>query len=267
MQLLNSHENIHVSPELMFRHPVKKDLYGSIAPKIEERAPVDEIVAALFNFKERLPYTKTINSIGRKLLKEKISKLKKPNTYDIFQIILFLAAKVRQKKIYGAKFAWHFSYTNQLVKHFPDCKIIYLTRDPRAIFISDFKKKKRESKGPYYRFPVKGFFLRIIVLFYIMREWNQSIQEYESCIAKYGSDRVRIFPYEHIIYDQGKVVDWVADFLQCSSEEFNPEEIKVVDSSYENGLSKDRWRQDIRSLENMLYKWILGKKMKRYGYL
>lgn len=266
MQLLNSHNRIYISPELIFRHPVKKDLYKLVAQKIKENASIEEISNIVFNFKERLPYVRTIESIGLPLLKSELSKLEKATPYGVFDTIIKLAAKVRNKELYGAKFALHFSYTNELMEKYPESKILYLIRDPRAIFISDFKKKKKESAGNYYRFPIKGNLLRIVLFFYIIREWRWSIKTYETCLQANNNQRIKILPYENIIENQSKVIEDVSDFLNISSDKLNATAVKIVDSSYQSGISKDRWKSEIFNVESFLFKLFLGRKMKKYGY-
>lgn len=266
MQLLNSHKNIFISPELIFRHPIKKDLYKVVDQKIKDKASIEEIYSAVLTFKERLPYIKVIESIGPALLRSELCKLEKVTAYSIFDTIMKTAALVRGKKLYGAKFALHFSYTNELIEKFPESKVLYLTRDPRAIFISDFKKKKKESSGNYYRFPIKGKLLRFVMIFYIIREWKWSMRTYERCKHKHLSDRIKLFSYEKLIDNQSKVVQQIAIFLDMSSNEFNADVVEVVDSSYQFGLSKDRWRSEILRIELFLFKLFLGRKMKKYGY-
>ena len=76
MQLLNTHKDIFVSPELIFRHPIKKDFHALLEVSIKEGDSAEKIVDKLFNFEERLPFTKTINKIGKKKLIEGLSLLK-----------------------------------------------------------------------------------------------------------------------------------------------------------------------------------------------
>ena len=263
MQLLNSHRNIHISPELIFRHPVKKNFHDLIEKKTES---VDQLAKALLEFKERGTYVKTIQNIGEECLKEELSKLKEINPYAVFNLIISLAAKNHNKEIYGTKFSLHYSYTNELASKFSNSKILFLTRDPRAIFISDFKKKKKESKGRNYRFPIKGFLLRIIMLLYVIREWVGSMNEYEKCLKSNTDQKIQLFFYEQILTNKERQLDLICTFLGFSPKEFDLDSVKVADSSYKSGISNDRWMNEIRKYEKLFFKIVIGRKMKKYGY-
>ena len=135
MQLINSHEDIFISPELIFRHPIKKDFYTLLETSIKEGDTVDIIVDKLFNFNERLTFTKIITKIGKLRLTEGMLNLKKLTSYSIFDCIIKLAAEYEKKNIYGAKFPIHHKYSEELINYFQDAKILYITRDPRAIYV------------------------------------------------------------------------------------------------------------------------------------
>jgi len=265
MQLLNSHKDIFISPELIFRHPIKKDFHALLEVSIKEGDSVEKIVDKLFNFKERLPFTRTITKIGKKKLIEGLSLLKELTPYSIFDCFIKLSALHETKSIYGAKFPVHFRYSEELIDNFKDSKIFFLTRDPRAIYVSDVKKKKKESKGEYYRFKVK-YLIRFFVLFYTIIEWRMSLKVYEKCMRKYSTNRFKLMKYENVIHENKSVINDIAAFINCSVDDLNLDEIKIVDSSYEGGISADRWKESINSLEKFVFKLLIGRKMKKYGY-
>ena len=265
MQLLNTHKDIFVSPELIFRHPIKKDFHALLEVSIKEGDSAEKIVDKLFNFEERLPFTKTINKIGKKKLIEGLSLLKELIPYSIFDCFIKLSALHETKSIYGAKFPVHFRYSEELIDNFKDSKNLFLTRDPRAIYVSDVKKKKKESKGDYFRFKVK-YFIKFFVLFYTIIEWRMSLTVYEKCIRKYSSKRIKLMKYETVINENKSVINDIATFINCSVDDFNLDEIKIVDSSYDGGISADRWKESINNLEKFVFKLLIGRKMKKYGY-
>ena len=72
--------------------------------------------------------------------------------------------------------------------------------------------------------------------------------------------------YETVINENKSVINDIATFINCSVDDFNLDEIKIVDSSYDGGISADRWKENINSLEKFVFKLLIGRKMKRYGY-
>lgn len=265
MQLLNTHKNIFISPELMFRHPIKKDFYTLLNTSIKEGDSVQIIVDKLFNFKERLPFTRIITKIGKEKLTQGILNIRKLTPYSIFDCIIKLSANHEKKSIYGAKFPIHYKYMAELIEYFEDSKILFLTRDPRAIYASDLKKKKKESKGEYYRFRVK-YFIRFFVLFYTIIEWKMSMITYKKCLNKYGSNNIKLFKYENIINNNDDVIKEISLLINCSTSDFIEEDVLIVDSSYNSGISADRWMTTINVFEKFIFKLLIGSEMKSYGY-
>jgi hypothetical protein len=266
MQLLNSHKDIFISPELMFIHPYKKDFYTLLSESIASNETIEVIVDKLFDFKERLPYTKTIQKIGRSRLTDMLNQLNVLSPMAVFDCIVRLSALAEEKVIYGAKFPIHFTYSEELMRYFVDSNVLYLTRDPRAIFISDQRKKKKESKGNFYRFPINGIFIRLAVLFYTIKEWKGSLDMYEKCVGDFGNKRIKLFKYEDIIYSEKTVLENISSFLDFPSSSFDLKSVEIVDSSFSNGVSSERWKSEIRFHERLLFQLLIGKKMKKYGY-
>jgi len=265
MQFINSHKDIFISPELIFRHPIKKDFYTLLETSIKEGCSVEKIVDQLFDFKERLPFTQTINKIGKIKLVEELLKLDGLNPYSIFDCFIRISAFQEKKSIYGAKFPVHYKYSEELIEKFPESKILFLVRDPRAIYVSDLKKKKKESKTEYYRFKIP-YFIRFFVLFYTIIEWKISLKVYEKCISKYSSNRIKLMKYENIITNNEFVINQIASFINCSIDDFRLDDVRIVDSSYESGISVDRWKKNIYSIEKLIFKLLIGRKMNKYGY-
>ena len=264
-QLLNSQKDIFVSPELIFKHPIKKDFYTLIEESLNALDSVEVLVYKLFNFKERATYISTINKIGQKLMVFELLKLKELTPYSIFDTIIKLSALQEGKTIYGAKFPVHYKYSEELINYFKESKILFLIRDPRAIYASDLKKKKKESKSEHYRFKTK-YFIRFFVFFYSILEWKMSLVVYEKLIRKYSKDRLKLMKYENIIFDNKSVVNDIAAFINYSANDFKLEDLKIKDSSYDGGISADRWKENINSIERFIFKLLIGRKMKQYGY-
>ena len=266
MQLLNTHPQIFITPEIMFRHPIKHSFSVVVKNALERGCSVEELVQRLFEFRERVPFTKTIEKIGKARLINTLSSLSELSEDSVFYAIIRLSAEAEGKQICGAKFSVHHSETARLLTVFDGAKILYLIRDPRGVFVSDFLKKERESRGVYYRFPIRGTFLRLAVLIYTVAEWRMSISSYERCVKEGNGKRIRLFRYEDLISDQVKLVESVSDFLGIRSREFAPEMIKVADSSFDGGVSSTRWQKEIFPHEKFLIKLLLKPIMSKYGY-
>lgn len=265
-QLLNSHKEINISPELIFRHPFKTDLHSYISLQIDSNRPLESIVKSLFKFDERLTFYRTIREIGEELLIEHLSKNKEITPEVIFEGILECHAIVKGKAVSGAKFPVHVTYSKYVLEKLKPHRVIFLTRHPCAVFISDYFKKSRESAYPYYRFPVKGRILRKVVLFYSMYEWAISMKHYENIRKVTPLGFLELFRYEEILSDPDIVLDKLGKLLQIDSKDLNPSLVRQVDSSFGLGLSSDRWKKEISWLELGIIKFFIGKRLAQYGY-
>lgn len=268
MQLLNSHDSIFIAPEILFKHKYKKDLAEIINRCLKNKSKIiyDNIIDAIFESNLKDTSMSTINLINKDDFFNNLKTQQNINAYKIFDLIIELAAKSKGKKIWGAKFPIHFSYTNELLKEISNCLVLFLTRDPRDIYVSDYTKKSREKKTIGNKFPVKGYLLKPAVLFYTIREWRRSLNVYDKLQKSKYNDRVQLFKYENIISQKDDVVKDVANFIDESPQAFSTKEMKVVDSSFSKKLELNRWRDQLSFIEKFIFKIAIGRKMKKYGY-
>ncbi|WP_338732844.1 sulfotransferase family protein [Mangrovimonas cancribranchiae] len=265
MQLLNSHKEIFIAPELMFKHPQKKDMFSTLNEELKQldnRSLMDSI----YNLNLKGSYKSTIDLVPSDLLIKHLNKDEVKNPYDVLNIILQLATQSEGKKIWGAKFPIHFSYTNELLKEINNCLVLFLTRDPRDIYTSDYTKKSKEKRTTGNKFPIKGYLLKPAVLFYTIWEWRRSLNVYGQLQKSKDHDRVRMFKYENIISQKENVVKDIANFIDESPEAFSTEEMKIVDSSFSKKLELNRWKKKLSLIEKLIFKIAVGRKMKKYGY-
>ena len=267
MQLLNSHNNIFIAPEMLFKHPNKSDLYQVIAQALKNPTNSIELVEKLFSSKIKDTFNSTINLINKETLHAELNiKNASKTPYNVFKIIIGLAARAKGKKISGAKFPVHFSYINELIEECPKAKIIFLTRDPREIYLSDAKKKKKELEEGKSMFPVKGLFFIPAIFLYTIKEWYISLKKFNNCLNRFGSDKIMLFKYENILLDEAKVINSLAGFLNLSGHEFSNQNVKILDSSFDKKPELNRWKNELSKFEKLLFKLLLYKSMKKYGY-
>lgn len=265
MQLLNSHKEIFIAPELMFKHPQKKDMFSALNEELKQldnRSLTDTI----YNLNLKGSYKSTIGLVPSDILIKHLNKDEVKNPYDVLNIILQLAAQSEGKKIWGAKFPIHFSYTNELLKEINNCLVLFLTRDPRDIYTSDYTKKSKEKRTTGNKFPIKGYLLKPAVLFYTIWEWRRSLNVYDQLQKSKDHDRVQMFKYENIISQKENVVKDIANFIDESPEAFSTKEMKIVDSSFSKKLELNRWKKKLSLIEKLIFKIAVGRKMKKYGY-
>lgn len=268
MQVLNSNNSIYIAPELVFQHTIKKDLYGVLTNQLKSNTPISNLVEIIYNCKLKDTLTRTLNSIDKSKLIDELEKLGTNITpYKIFGVILNLAAKSNDKNRAGAKFPIHHKYTPKLMNVFDESKVLFLTRDPRDIYYSDYVKKKKEKSVGLSKFPVKGFLLKPAVLLYTILYWRDSLNIYEKLLKEPNNEnRIQLFKYENILIDENRVITEIAEFLNIKPSDLSNVNVKIVDSSFSKKPVLNRWESELNWFEKFVFKLLVGRKMNKYGY-
>ena len=194
------------------------------------------------------------------------------NPKIIFDVLLSEIRKSRNINLLGIRAPVHVKYTDLWRKLYPSSKILFIIRDPRAIFISTIKKNikyKLENAGRSARIImyIKRFFY-VIVLFRISMQKNKVL---------IGDDNFKLIRFEDLLDDDVGVFRDICEFMNL---QFNDKilDIPEADSSYAKvgsvrsvrGINKelaDKWREHMHPLVNRLFKILLKKEMKYFGYL
>ena len=188
---------------------------------------------------------------------------------SLLTYIIEQKAKLLNKTNIGAKFPVHFSYLPLLIKWYPNCKIIFLTRDPRAVLASEFEMKKRDTYAS--QFPIKegSVFFKLSVLLYVTFQWVWAQKVYN----KYKK-RINIYlsKYENLVYNPEKYVKDICNYLEVNYEE-NMLNIKVQDSSFKKedikGFNKttiERWKMQLSKFEKLFISSFTKIQRRKIGY-
>src|SRR5690606_31300384 len=165
----------------------------------------------------------------------------------------------------GAKFPVHYSYGEQLLRYFPDCKIVYLTRDPRDIYCSDLVMKTRRFKAARWSGIIE-FFLSPVLALYTIYKWKKSLTFFATWEAAFGSSRIKLFMFEDIGADADKVLTSLADFLGIDCSSLSLEKIRIVDSSFSGSPGGRRWESRLSPMGRILFEILAGRRMASMGY-
>jgi hypothetical protein len=167
------------------------------------------------------------------------------------------------------KFPVYPNYIPQLLEWYPDCKILHITRDPRAIAVSRTNDpdgtRKKISKYPYLSFVIRKIMIYFVVLQY---GWTSRIHCYYQNNRNYA-----LFRYEDLLVDSERVVKQLCKFIE---HDFKPEMLnpqKGQESSITrkktNGFDKkagSRWKKVISPFDKWLITFLTRKSVRRFGY-
>jgi len=268
--MLSVSPDLDFADEMVVRAPwwLHKDLESSIRDHVGDlgrEGALDSLVDYLYSGK---PYgwfwTCPDEQMDRIRLTEQLSS--KPLTMEnIFDAIITEHARRNGKNGWGAKFPMHYSYTNTLLKWYPDCRLIHTTRNPKAVYASQSVKyltpEMSTISREYLRF--KQF-----VHINIQTAWTARLHR-QLC----GLDNYRLVRYEDVVLDPKSSVRQICDFLEIEflAEMLSPEQYgssfsdigdrKGIDSS---GL--DRWRITTSGFTQQLMNGLHFRNLDTLGY-
>jgi len=188
---------------------------------------------------------------------------------SLFILIISLKGEILKKKNIGAKFPVHFSYLPLLLKWFPNCKIIFLTRDPRAILSSEIEMKKRVTYSS--QFPIKehNIFFRLSVLLYVTIQWIWAQKIYN----KYSQNNViYLSKYENLVTNPSINIKKICNYLNIEYQD-SMLNIQLQDSSYNKskvaGIKKsslDKWKTNLNWFEKKFISFFTKNERYKIGY-
>lgn len=263
LQLLNSHPNIWISPELVIRHPFKKDLYGALERRLVNDARPDEVVDFLYSLNLKGTYLATLEKIGKARLIHALEGALPLTAEKVIRAIIEEAGAGYSVK--GAKFPVHYRYAPSLFFWFDDVRILFLTRDPRDIYCSDVENKARRFKAGMMRELYRRL-IRPAVLLLTLRDWSKSLAMFRRLEREYGAQKVLLCRYEDIAGSRAGTVRRIADFVGYPETEFDADQIRHVDSSFPGNPGDTRWISVLSGAEKAVFRFFIGASLRRYGY-
>lgn len=163
----------------------------------------------------------------------------------VFDAILVVHARMRNKTRIGAKFPVHYSYAKQLLKWYPDCLLVHTTRNPKAVYASQAAKYLDADDNW-----LKRQFLRLrqFVHINIQISWTAKIHKELNGLPNY-----RLVRYEDIVQDPETHIPELCRFLDIKFDHsmLVPQRFG---SSFGNGKAEkqgfdkssiERWRSEI----------------------
>jgi hypothetical protein len=141
----------------------------------------------------------------------------------LYKEFLLYEAQHNQKKIPCEKTPRNVLYINELLKIYPECKIICMIRDPKDVLLSQKKKWKRRFLGAAASIPLRESMRARINYhpFIISKLWNTNAQ---ATAAQVNNNRVKILSFEKLVSNAEEEIKALCIFLGIS---FNPEMLKV----------------------------------------
>lgn len=187
--------------------------------------------------------------------------------------VAFLRAYAAHKggSIIGEKTPAHLSYADTILDWFADGRIIHMLRDPRAIYVSDLRRRRAKLRRPYKWFALIPGLLPLVILVQTTIVWRAAVKHHHTYVRRYP-DRYRMVRFEDLVAQPDETLRGVYDFLGVPMPS-GATEVKVVSAGFNRGEqgfdagAATRWRDHIGRFERRWLELTLGASMRRAGYI
>jgi len=274
-------------PEMLFLSPWRKDFRFFLkhyVGDLSEDANIEKMVDLLFSRKgleginaafyrfEDINVTKDADLVN--IIKEKIL-FSDRSLGAVFKIILESIAEENGYDRFCSKFPMYLNFVPDLFQWHPDCKVLHITRDPRAIAMS--KKNDpggtglRLKKHPKLKLLFKEMNVVSVVVQYI---WSSRMHKrYQRDFPNY-----RHLQYEDLLQDPENVWKDVCAFIEI---DFRQDMLNLEKGDHDHQPSSHtlkrvreidpsagvRWKNIINPVESAFVSRMTAGSMKRFEYL
>jgi len=274
---LNNNADLHIARETHYFD----DLRPRVVPRDGRDTPgnVDELATTYFRRLDTLPYGHGGDPQKSTITPEQLQSLARTlgGTPDAY-LAAYCTIKAEQhgKKRWGEKTPRHVYRIADIFEAFPDAKVVYIIRDPRAVVASyrDFKSHGEFSEEMRKAFEADEERARRSYHVYIISlMWRSAVRAGREAVAKFGENRVRIIRYEDLVGESENLLKSLSEFLDL---EYSPGMLEVAmnNSSYNRvdagtGISADavkRWLKKLSPREIAAIQKRCRSEMQQYGY-
>lgn len=275
MNIINSDDNVKIASEFRFSHPILFDIKRLIKKcnYLKTNVDVEKFIDELWDGNVKSTFWKKIenNNMNKKYLFDQIVNSKRDDK-DILSSILETYKIGQNVKRIGAKFPVSVSDAPDLLKWFPNCKILHIVRDPRATASSNTKKwtdNLYEAIKRKIGFRIPKIIIKELLILDNVFSWLKAFEIHKK-LKKH--DNYFVMRFEDLVQDPEKYVNEICDYLDLKFDEkmLNP---PVTDSSFNSkkhyGFDKntiDRYKYYLSKFDIKWISFITKKKMEKYGY-
>jgi len=189
----------------------------------------------------------------------------------VFEAFLHIYADRRGKAIMGEKTPAHLAYVETLLEWFPDGRVIHCLRDPRAVYVSELRRRSEHAPGfPYRQLSAVPALLRRFVLLQVTWACAMAVQRHRALQRRYPG-RYRLVRFEDLVTAPEVALEQLCSFLGVALERRMLEQrvtskgAHVGAAGFDAGAA-DRWRSSIDEQAQRTMERLLGRRLPEMGY-
>jgi hypothetical protein len=189
----------------------------------------------------------------------------------IFDAILDSYAERKGKRIRGEKTPAHVRYVDTLLRWYPDGRVIHMLRDPRAVYVSEVNRRRKEHDSfPYRLVAQHDLLLKPFVAIETLAAWIDSVRRMDRHRKRFG-ERCIIVRFEDLVTEPERELKRLCGLLgvpfeaEMLDQRVVSQGFRVGDSGFDPRAA-DRWRGLIDGWVDRSYRALLGRSLARLGY-
>ncbi len=190
----------------------------------------------------------------------------------LFVLSMQVYADYYGKTIIGEKTPIHIRHVKQLFRWFPNGRIIHLLRDPRAVYVSELRRRKNKPiSTPYKQLRHSALLLKIFIIMQTTVLWHESYRKSIINLKQYRK-KYLILKFEELVSKPEISIKKVCNFIGIQFEK-NMMDQKVISKGFQDGqpgfdrYASKRWENHITVPENKWFLLLFYRHLKELGYL
>lgn len=239
------------------------------------RRIVELIYSGEFQARSRLreisPYWRWLTrSVPRAQLLERLLAAQRTER-GLFAAFLRVYADRHGKAIMGEKTPAHLAWVETLLEWFPGGRVIHMMRDPRAVYVSELRRRTENATGfPYRRLARVPRLMRAFVLLEVTWAWAAAVRRHRQLASRFPAS-YRLVRFEDLVRDPELELAQLCAFLGVEMEPSLLRQ-KVTSKGSLRGQAgfdagaADRWRESIGPPAEGWLRRLLGRRLAEMGY-
>lgn len=189
----------------------------------------------------------------------------------IFEAFLRVYADRRGKVVIGEKTPAHLNYVETLLDWFPDGRVIHMVRDPRAIYMSEIRRRSEYAASAPYRWLVAvPRLMRTFILLQTIWTWAGAEHRHRVLSRRYP-DRYLAIRFEDLVAQPDATVASICAFIgvepvpRMLEQKVTSRGARVGEPGFD-GEAASRWRTRINPAAKVVIERSLGRRIAAMGY-